>query len=181
MDRAVLQATVELLVECGYQKTTIQAIARRAQVSAPAIYRRWSTREMIIEDAIYELQTGEVPPATDDLHADLLAWTRQFLGRTADPAARSAIPGLLSAYHHHDGVHERLVERAELPTRTAFIARVLKEVPNAGAGAAATADTVFDLLLSATMIRGVSRGDEDADEWSRRIADALYALIGTLA
>ena len=180
MDLAVLQATVDLLVESGYQKTTIQAIARRAQVSAPAIYRRWATREMIIEDAIFQLQTGDVPSATEDLHADLLAWTRQFLDRTADPAARSAIPGLLSAYHHHDGVHERLVQRAELPIRTALVARVLKEVPNPGPEAAATAETVFDLLVSATMIRGVSRGYEDADEWCGRIADALYALIRTM-
>lgn len=182
VDRSVLEATIALLVESGYQKTTIQAIARRAKVSAPAIYRRWATREMIIEDAIFGLQPGDVPlpPDTDDLRADLLAWTRKFLDRTADPAARSAIPGLLSAYHHHDGVHERLVQRAELPIRAALVARILKAVPDAGKGAEGTADIVFDLLVSATMIRGVSRGYEGADAWCERIADALYALIGTI-
>ncbi|GAA4490146.1 TetR/AcrR family transcriptional regulator [Rhodococcus olei] len=183
VDRAVLAATVELLVEAGYQKTTIQAIARRAQVSAPAIYRRWATREMIIEDAIFGLQEGDdvpVPPATDDLRADLLAWTRKFLDRTAHPAARSAIPGLLSAYHHHDGVHERLVQRAEAPARAALVARILDAVPNPDANAEDTAGIVFDMLVSSTMIRGVSRGHEDADEWCLHFADALYALIGTL-
>ncbi|MFF0814704.1 TetR/AcrR family transcriptional regulator [Rhodococcus sp. NPDC003318] len=183
VDRAVLQATVELLVETGYQKTTIQAIARRAQVSAPAIYRRWATREMIIEDAIFGLQEGDqvpLPPPTDDLRADLLAWTRTFLDRTAHPAARSAIPGLLSAYHHHAGVHERLVQRAEVPTRAALVERVLAAVPNPDAQAEATAAVVFDMLVASTMIRGVSLGYDGADEWCEHIADALHALIGTL-
>ncbi|TQF75133.1 TetR/AcrR family transcriptional regulator [Rhodococcus spelaei] len=183
VDRAVLEATVDLLVEAGYQKTTIQAIARRAQVSAPAIYRRWATREMIIEDAIFGLQRGEVPlpPATDDLRADLLAWIHKFLDRTAHPAARSAIPGLLSAYHHHDGVHERIVQRAEIPVRAALVERILQAVPTAGANAETTAETVFDILLSATMIRGLAHGYEDADAWCERLADALDALIGTIA
>lgn len=183
VDRAVLDATVELLVEAGYQKTTIQAIARRAHVSAPAIYRRWASREMIIEDAIFGLQAGDdvpLPPATDDLRADLLAWTRIFLARTAHPAARSAIPGLLSAYHHHDGIHDRLVQRAEAPTRAALVDRVLAAVPNPDARAETTAGVVFDMLVSSTMIRGVSVGYEGADEWCEHIADALYALIGTL-
>ncbi|MFD4293464.1 TetR/AcrR family transcriptional regulator [Rhodococcus sp. NPDC058505] len=183
VDRAVLEATVDLLVESGYQKTTIQAIARRARVSAPAIYRRWATREMIIEDAIFGLREDDempAPPATDDLHADLLVWTRKFLDSTAHPAARSAIPGLLSAYHHHDGVHERLVQRAEAPARAAFVARVLGSVSLPDPKAEDTAGIVFDMLVSATMIRGVTHGDEDADEWCAKLADALNALISTL-
>ncbi|MFD4180174.1 TetR/AcrR family transcriptional regulator [Rhodococcus sp. NPDC058514] len=183
VDRSVLEATIGLLVESGYQKTTIQAIARRAKVSAPAIYRRWSTREMIIEDAIFGLQAAgdmPLPPPTDDLRADLLAWTRKFLDRTANPAARSAIPGLLSTWNHNEGVYDRLVQRAEVPVRKALLDRILLAVPHAGAGAEATADTVYDLLVSATMIRGVSRGYEDSDAWCERIADALAALIGTI-
>ena len=179
----MLAATVELLVESGYQKTTIQAIARRAGVSAPAIYRRWATREMIIEDAIFGLQEDDavpVPPATVDLRADLLAWTRIFLDHTAHPAARSAIPGLLSAYHHHDGVHDRLVQRAEAPVRAALTARILETVQNPDAAAEKIVGVVFDILVSSTMIRGVSRGHEDADEWCATLADALYALISTL-
>lgn len=183
VDRAVLEATVDLLVEAGYQKTTIQAIARRAHVSAPAIYRRWATREMIIEDAVFGIQAGDdvpVPPSTDDLRADLLTWTHQFLDRTAHPAARSAIPGLLSAYHHHDGVHERLVQRAEVPTRAALVDRILDAVPGAGAQAEGTAGIVFDMLMSATMIRGVAYGHEDADEWCTHLADALHSVIVAL-
>ncbi|MFC7447979.1 TetR/AcrR family transcriptional regulator [Rhodococcus daqingensis] len=178
----MLAATVELLIEAGYQKTTIQAIARRAKVSAPAIYRRWATREMIIEDAVFELKGGDftLPEPTDDLRADLLAWTKMFLGRIADPAARSAIPGLLSTWMHNDGVYARVVQLAELPARRALIARILHEVPGASDKAESTADIVFDLLVSATMIRGVSRGHEDEEQWCERIADALTALIGTI-
>ncbi|WP_280449636.1 helix-turn-helix domain-containing protein, partial [Nocardia brasiliensis] len=38
--------------EVGYQQTTVVAIARRAGVSAPAIYRRWPSREALLEEAV---------------------------------------------------------------------------------------------------------------------------------
>ena len=44
VDEAVRRAALELLAEIGYQATSIQAIARRAGVSAPSIYRRCCKR-----------------------------------------------------------------------------------------------------------------------------------------
>src|SRR4051794_41805682 len=51
VDEAVRRAALELLVEDGYQATSIQAIARRAGVSAPSIYRRWASKARAIEAA----------------------------------------------------------------------------------------------------------------------------------
>src|SRR3954467_1668973 len=53
VDEAVRRAALELLVEDGYQATSIQAIARRAGVSAPSIYRRWSSKAELIEAAVF--------------------------------------------------------------------------------------------------------------------------------
>src|SRR4051812_50123118 len=61
VDEAVRRAALELLVEDGYQATSIQAIARRAGVSAPSIYRRWSSKAELIEAAGFP--SGPVEPA----------------------------------------------------------------------------------------------------------------------
>ena len=74
-DVAVLQATRDLLVEVGYQGTTVMAIARRAGVGAPTIYRRWPTKEALVEDATFgHPQPAPVPQPTGDLQTDLRAW-----------------------------------------------------------------------------------------------------------
>ncbi len=177
VDRSILEATRELLTESGYQKTTISAISRRARVGTAAIYRRWATRESIVEDAIFGMQDVELPTATGDLRADLLAWTRMFLDRIAEPATRSAIPGLLSAYHHHEGVYERLVGRSELPAREAMTRLLASAAPERTAETTqATANAVFDLLMSATTVRGLTVGLIDAESFCARTADALTVL-----
>ena len=53
IDDAVLDATRQLLEEKGYAGTSIDAIATRAGVGRPAIYRRWPSKAHIVNDAIY--------------------------------------------------------------------------------------------------------------------------------
>lgn len=44
--------TPELLAEVGYQAMSIEAIAARAGVGKPTIYRRYSSKEELVADAI---------------------------------------------------------------------------------------------------------------------------------
>ena len=68
----ILDATLQLLAERGFQAATIEAIAARAGVGRNTIYRRWSSRELIA-DALQELIVDVGPRDGDDAHALLLA------------------------------------------------------------------------------------------------------------
>lgn len=46
--RAVLDAVVDLVAESGMAALTMDAVAARAGVSKPAMYRRWSTRQDLV-------------------------------------------------------------------------------------------------------------------------------------
>lgn len=178
VDLAILAATRELLAEDGYQKTTITAIARRANLGTAAIYRRWATRESIIEDAVFGMQDYALPVTTSNLRDDLITWTRWFLTQVAEPATRAAIPGLLSAYHHEDGAYERLVHRSEDPARHALADRVRTEFPErSDADIIAGADVAFDFLVAATIVRGLTSGLADVDAFCARTAGALLLLV----
>jgi len=52
IDRAVLDATLDLLGEVGYGRLTLEAVARRAGTSKPAIYRRWAGRQRLVLAAL---------------------------------------------------------------------------------------------------------------------------------
>jgi AcrR family transcriptional regulator len=175
-DRDVLQATRELLVEVGYQGTTMVAIARRAGVGAPTIYRRWPRREALIEDAAFgHGQPAPLPKPTGDLRADLRAWTLAFLHQLADPVTRSAIPGLLMAYQSDEGLYERLVTRSERDVR-ALLTDLLRQSVSDPGQPAARADAVFDFLVASTVTRAMTVGLADRDAFCDRTADALCAL-----
>jgi AcrR family transcriptional regulator len=175
-DVAVLQATRELLVEVGYQGATVVAIARRAGVGAPTIYRRWATKEALVEDAAFgHPQPAPMPSPTGDLTADLLAWVSTFLGFLADPAVRAALPGLLTAYHHDEQVYERLVLRSEVDVRQQMAALLAAARPKAPHDEA-HADTVFDFLVGITVARAMTRGLIDRVAFCERTAVALATL-----
>ena len=171
-DAAVLHAARELLVEAGYHGTTVVAIARRAGVGAPTIYRRWATKEALIEDAAFgHPRPAPLPAPTGDLRADLHAWVSTFLDFLADPVTRAALPGLLAAYHQDEGSYERVVLRSEDDVRTLFSDVLgMAEVP------ASTASTVFDFLVATTVARAMTRGLRDRAGFCDRTADALTLL-----
>lgn len=178
LDASILTAAWELLTEVGYQKTTITAIARRAGVGTPAIYRRWSTKESIIEDAVFGTSDSTLPTISDNLHDDILAWTRWFLNQIAEPATRSAIPGLLSAYQQTDGAYTRLTQRSEAPARAAFTERLRAEFPDRDPDAITEAsDAVFDLLVASMIVRGLTVGHDDAGEFCTRTTKSLVLLV----
>jgi AcrR family transcriptional regulator len=101
IDRAVLEATVELLERDGYGSLTIGAIAQRAGTTKTAIYRRWPTKAHLVHEAAFpDVETERSTLASGDggLAAELrtmLATGVELLGR---PATRAAIPGLLVEY-----------------------------------------------------------------------------------
>ena len=175
-DVAVLQATRELLVEVGYQGTTVVAIARRAEVGAPTIYRRWSTKEALVEDAAFgHPQPAPLPEPSGDLKADLYAWVSTFLDFLANPVTRAALPGLLAAYHRDEESYERLVQRSEADVRS-LMGGLLAAARPAVDDVESRAETVFDFLVAMTSSRAMTRGLLDRDAFCARTADALAKL-----
>jgi len=173
-DRAVLVAARRLLGQVGYQQTTISAIARRAKVNAPAIYRRWPTREALLEEAVHGAGDHDFPEPTDDLRADLVTWTRIFLARAASPAARAGIPGLLADATREED-RERMLAMQD-PVRAAFAARLDRAERRGEIPGPADASTLFEILTGATSIRGLIQGNAGADAFVESLAGALYVL-----
>ena len=130
--RAILDATLEVLSETGYDRLTVSAVAHRAGVGKATIYRRWPSKLPLVIEAIEQLP--ELPcPYTGNLVDDLtmlLGSIVRFLHST--PFARAL--AVLGAERSHDPelsqrlvplfdlrrkplqlVLERAVSRSELP------------------------------------------------------------------
>lgn len=70
--QAILEATLTLFAEVGFQGLSIEAIAEHAGVGKTTIYRRWSSKEEIIKDALDLMRAGTLLPNTGTIRNDLL-------------------------------------------------------------------------------------------------------------
>ncbi len=177
LDEAIRAAAREVVVEFGYEDTTLGVIAQRAGVSIPTIYRRWPGKHELIEEAVLHLDTFELPQPTGNLRADLGTWVRLFLDVAMEPAARAAVPGLMSAYSRNPESYNRLLTRGELPVRAAITQLIKQAVATGQAAGDCDADAAFDLIRGATFLRALTHSDEGADGFCARIADAVLRAV----
>ena len=68
--RAIIDATLDLLVEGGYGALTMEAVRTRSGVGKATIYRRWASKEELVRDAIVFLHEEFDTPDTGSLHGD---------------------------------------------------------------------------------------------------------------
>lgn len=88
----IFDACVELLVESGYDRLTMDAVAKRAHASKATLYRRWETKASLVVDALVRAKSTPhlEDQDTGDLRADLL---RTFCGSEGLNSVSTAILG----------------------------------------------------------------------------------------
>lgn len=173
VDDAIREATLELLVEDGYQATTIQAIARRAGVSAPSVYRRWSSKAELIEEAVFPSGLLAPEARSGDVITDLQPYCLQILTYLADPPIRAAIPGLLVEYQNHRQIWQHSMQRSFFPMRKSFEA-YLEET---GRRPVVSSDALFDVMVGALFTRALNEGAVDAEEFAHAVAQVVTAAL----
>lgn len=96
-ERAILQATTELLAERGLAATTIEEIAARAHVGKASVYRRWTSKGTLAFDAfVAEFLDRQPDPDTGNLRDDLLGLLRSWVRAVRQPATGRTLKGLIA-------------------------------------------------------------------------------------
>jgi AcrR family transcriptional regulator len=131
----LLEVTLALLAEVGYESMSMDEIARRAHASKATIYRRWPSKADLVAAAILGHKIGALkPPPAETLRDDLVAELGCLCQEST--AARALAQALLTALRtdpylaelirHQSGsvmqqdvaaIVARAVERGELPAK----------------------------------------------------------------
>ena len=97
--RAILEATLELLVEVGFSALTVEGVATRAGVGKATIYRRWPSKLPLVIEAFSELpQLEEVD--TGNLVDDLKKMLRSYLQLFHATPLGAVLPSLAGERAH---------------------------------------------------------------------------------
>jgi AcrR family transcriptional regulator len=149
----IIEATLELLAERGFQAATMDAIATRAGVGKNTIYRRWSSKEELVADAIHDLSADLDVLEGDNLREVLLHQIHDFMRLFADPRFGRILPGLLGELHTNPEFAAVWGDRVVRPRREA-IDELLREALERGELRAGTdPDLIADLLASPPFVR----------------------------
>jgi AcrR family transcriptional regulator len=151
---AIIEATLELLAERGFQAATMDAIAERAGVGKNTIYRRWCSKEELVADAIHDLSAElDVLEGEDDLHAVLLHHIRDCGRLFADPFVGRLLAGLLGELHRNPEFAAAWADRVVRPRREA-IAELLRDALARGElRKGSDPDLIADLLVGPPFVR----------------------------
>jgi AcrR family transcriptional regulator len=92
-EEEILDATVAVVAEMGYDRLTMDAVATAAKASKATLYRRWTTKAELVVDAISRAKGCPIPEDVDtgSLRGDLISmsvWRRRLHRRAADVGDR---------------------------------------------------------------------------------------------
>jgi AcrR family transcriptional regulator len=104
LSAAIIDATLEILATEGYDGLSIEAIARRADVSRPTIYRRWrSLSDLVLDATRQSREMGPVFPTgimripdTGSLREDLMTIMRDGVAVQRSMGARGVQNGFIA-------------------------------------------------------------------------------------
>ena len=95
-DQAILQATLDLLAEVGYESMSIEAIASRAGVGKTTIYRRYTSKEELVADAIESLRDDLAIPDTGSFWGDMDILINNAAKKIDSPLGRQTLALIIS-------------------------------------------------------------------------------------
>ena len=178
IDQAILRAALELFIEQGIVGASIERIAKRAGVAKTSVYRRWSSREALLAQAIevarnatgYTVDLVERTPPQD--FVKLLIEACEVVGK---PEIRKLMTRLIGSIPDSPKLMEVYRETYYLPRRQAF-GRALERVQAAGLLAKnIDVEALADMIIGAVMHRLImpSPGDNPAGE----LRDHMISLL----
>jgi AcrR family transcriptional regulator len=169
VDAAVRAATVALVRERGYAGTTLDQIARAAEVAKTTVYRRWPSKAELVLDALVEV-LGEppVPGAEDDLHTGVRVAVGWLAARISDPAVHQLLVGLVGEAVGDADVRTALRQRIRQPFEERLAAVWGTDL--------AQVDLAFDVVVGTLLHHAALAGGIEASTVDRVTDLALHLL-----
>lgn len=174
-EQAILDAALELIMEVGYDRLSMDALAERARAGKATIYRRWTGKAQVVAEAIRRRKSEhEIDPDTGTLRDDLFAAlghtctsltfdqaivTGVMTAMRTDPELAALIQAqVASSGGKFDGIIGRAVARGELPPGT-------------------TSAPIDEVAPSMIMMRLAFRGEPLDDAFTTHLVDDILLPI----
>jgi AcrR family transcriptional regulator len=177
-EAAILDAIRDLLAEVGYDRMSIDEVARRARASKATIYRRWSGKPDMVAAALHGLMVDHPPvPDTGSLRGDLIAAMTGFC--RAYERKQPIVLSLLAAIRSDPSLGRLLHEHVLSAGVTESAAVLDRAVARGELSAAADVTTLVEVGKALLWHRLLLSGEPLDQPWVAHVVDdVLRPLLG---
>jgi AcrR family transcriptional regulator len=173
--QAILKATLDLLGEVGYERMSIEAIAARAGVGKPTIYRRYSSKEELVADAIENSREEILIPDTGTLWGDLELIIESAGRTTLTPLGRQIKALIISTASSSPQFAQVYWTKYLQPRRQAFRVVIERAKMRNEIQADTNSDLIFDLMSGAMLYAQIF--PPTSEPWEAYIHRALELFL----
>lgn len=174
-DQAIVQATLELLAEVGFERMSIEAIATRAKVGKTTIYRRYESKEELVACAIESLRQEIIIPDTGSFWGDIEALIQSAAQITLSPLGRQTVAMIISSATSSTEFAQIYQAKYLQPRRQAFAIVLERAKARNEIQKNVDSDLVFDLMSGIMLYALVFQSTTES--WEDYIRRALNFLL----
>jgi AcrR family transcriptional regulator len=175
-EQAIIEATLDLFAEQGFEGVCVEAVAARAGVGKATIYRRWPNKEELLLAAFGSLKSPFPEPKGVSVRDDLLAMVQVMCADKADPRKARRYSLLLGGGEKYPRLMARYKETVVQPRRDAMRA-VIRHGVETGELRPDTDVEIAMLTLTGVIMAQENTSDGKLDdEFATRLVDGL--LLG---
>jgi AcrR family transcriptional regulator len=144
-DAAIVDATLELIADEGLSALSVESVAAKAGVGKATIYRRWPSKEALVEDALASL-AADVPvlPEAVGVRDRLVAVLEHIRCKSPETRVGRIMPRMLSHATSQPELFRLYYDQVLRPRR----ARIRQLVEDARASGEIRADVDPDLVVT---------------------------------
>ncbi|HET7035203.1 MAG TPA: TetR/AcrR family transcriptional regulator [Thermomicrobiaceae bacterium] len=159
--QAILDATLELLAESGFEGMSVEAVAERAGVGKATIYRRWKSKQELVAAALATIDAQVTVPDTGSTRGDLQALIRTFYRVTTSGTVLGPSIGRVLVAAAHNPELLRLLRETVMAKRKAMGSQILRRgVERGEVRPDVNLDLVIELLVGLILQRVVINSAE---------------------
>jgi AcrR family transcriptional regulator len=178
-DQAIIEATLDLFAEQGFEGVCVEAVAARAGVGKATIYRRWPNKEELLLAAFGSLKSPFPEPKGVSVRDDLLAMVEVMCADKADPRKARRYALLLGEGEKYPRLMARYKETVVEPRREAMRAVIRRGVQTGELRPGTDIEIAMLTLTGAIMAHEKTADGRFDGDFAARLVDGL--LLGLSA
>ncbi len=172
-EQAIIEATLDLFAEQGFEGVCVEAVAARAGVGKATIYRRWPNKEELLLAAFGSLKSPYPEPGGVCARDDLVAMLSVMCADMADPRKARRYALLLGEGRKYPRLMERYTETVVKPRREAMRAVIRRGIESGELRADVDVE-IAQLALTGTVLAREKSADGGLDgDFAARVVDEL--------
>ncbi|GAA2275383.1 TetR/AcrR family transcriptional regulator [Actinomadura luteofluorescens] len=176
---SIIEAVLSELAEAGYGQLSMDGVARRAKAGKSALYRRWSSKQEMVLDAVSSVSvpTADVQDS-HDLRTVVTLLVESVDNWLSDDMNRRILPDLLAEALRNPSLGEEWTTRIGLMRRTHWREVLEERIKTGEVDADADIEYALDLLGGPLFWRVCGRRQNSSHELRESVVRSVLDVLG---